>query len=187
MNKRYTVKNISLFVLTGLLIGWFVWWQCANEAPMISETLAMFLFAVSIIFKAYNIKIGQYAILILLIILLFNLITFSYTVVNGDVSTTYYSANFSSFGFNPIVFFVLISYIICNRRFVAYAYKLLIHGSVKEQKEKDNKDITFYYNMFNNCSGNELNDAFNLYNDYPLSAQKALNKIKAERNALIKN
>jgi hypothetical protein len=158
-------------------------WQIADEFAMVNETLAMILFAISLIFKMYRIKIGQYLIFIFLLILLFNVIKFSYTVVNGDVSTTYYSASFSSLSINPIVFVVLMLYMIVNRKVIVDLFQKLLHGSDKEQEEKQDKNVAFYYDKFNNYSSNELNDIFKMFYDYPVEAQIALKKIDKEGNS----
>lgn len=60
-------------------------------------------------------------------------------------------------------------------------YHLVTRGSEKEQKEELSKEIEFYYNKFNDCSNIELVDIFKMYNDYPVGAQLALNRIRKEK------
>jgi hypothetical protein len=181
MRRKSTYINIGLLATSILLIGLFIRWQIADEFSMVNETLAMVLFAISLIFKLYKLKIGQYLIFILLLILLSNAIKFSYTIVNDGVSTTYYSASFNSLSINPIVFVVLILYMVVNGKFIWDLYNLLAHGSDKEQKEKQDKNIAFYYEKFKNYSTTEMNDIFKVYKDYPIEAQIALKRIKKEK------
>jgi hypothetical protein len=180
MKKSGKYIDIGILITSVFLLGLFVSWQIANNGFIINTTIALFLFSVSLVFKMLNFRRVQYVVFILLVILLFN-IKLSFQLSNGDGLTTYYSESFAM-GFNPLVLCVLIGYIVINREVVGGLFKSLFHGSAKEQDEKKNKEVTFYYDKFSKCSSDELNGALKVYSEYPEEAQIALKRIQQERN-----
>jgi hypothetical protein len=181
MAKATKYVDIGILIISLFLLGLFVNWQIANNDFIINGTIALFLFSVSLIFKIFNFRKGQYPLFILLVILVFN-IKLSFQISNGDGSTTYYSESFPSLGFNPIVLLVLMVYIIVNLEVIAGLFKWLFHGSVKEQEQKKGINVNFYYDKFSRCSADELKGVLKMYNEYPEEAQIALEKIQQERN-----
>ncbi len=180
MKAKSVYINWILFIVFLLLTGLFITWQVSNDIRMVSESIAMVFLCISLPARIYKLKIAQYALFFLLIILLFNVFDFSYTVVEGNVSTTYHSSRFNGI-INPIVFIILIVYIIVNIDALVAFYQLLTKGSEKDQEEDKIKKIDFYYKKFSNCSDTELTGVFKMYNDYPDEAQIALKRIKSEK------
>lgn len=181
MNKINKYTDIGVLILSLIIMGIFISWQIADELFMIDETLGLILFSVSVICKILDFKKVQYVVFILLLVLLLNVIKFGFTVVNGDVSTTQYSVSYTGLGFNLIIFFILILYLVVNRKVVFDLFFKLLYGSESEREERRNRDISFYYEKFHGCSAEEQNEAFKLYNDYPKEARIALDKINKEK------
>ena len=140
----------------------------------------MVLFCICFPLKIYDIKVGQYVILCVLSILLFSPLSCSYTTIEDNISTIHSEAKFNSF-ISPITFLVLLLFLAFNYKAMIDLYHLVTRGSEKEQKEELSKEIEFYYNKFNDCSNIELVDIFKMYNDYPVGAQLALNRIRKEK------
>jgi len=175
MNKRSAYINTGLFVISILLIGLLIYWQISDETLLVSETIAMFLFSISIVFKRYNLVKAQYFLFVLLLILLFQTIHFTYTVTNDNTTTAYEESH--SVGINPIILIILIAFLVVNRKL----RRNFLYGSDKEKKESFEKDVSFYYNKFNEISTDDLKDIFNMYKEYPKEAQVALLQIQRER------
>ncbi|WP_183575990.1 hypothetical protein HDF18_19050 [Mucilaginibacter sp. X5P1] len=185
MSKKDVYINTVLFLISVLLLGLLIYWQIVDEFLIITETVAVSLLSISFIFKRYGLKKIQYVLFVLLIILLFNLIDFSYTAHNGDTSTTYFTSKTVVFGIKPTVFLIILCFILVNNKQFSHSIKNILYGSSIEQNEKFDKGISFYYEKFNSYSDNDLKDIYNLYKDYPKEAQAALMKIKEERSLII--
>jgi hypothetical protein len=183
MDKRGKYTDISVLVTSIFLVGLFISWQITNGSVMINTTIGAFLFIISLIFRILKLRKGQYLLFILLLALLFN-IRLSFRIANGDVSTTYYSERFPALGFNPIIFLVLILYVIVHRNVIISLFRKLFYGSEKEQDEKRNKNIAFYYDKFSGCSSEELESILKMYEDYPAEAQIALKRIQQDRKVV---
>ena|ERR1700744_1700253 len=177
MSKRSIYINTGLFIISVLLIGLLIYWQISGEFLMANETFAMFLFSISLIFKKYNVVKAQYFLFVIFFIPLLQLANFSYTITSNDSSITYSSGKFMSLGFSPIVFIIFIAYLAVNRN----AFFNLFYGSAEEKNESFDKNVTFYYNKFNEFSEDELKDIFDMYKDYPKEAQVAFLQIQSER------
>jgi len=178
MNIKTVYINVTLFVISIILLGLIIYWQITGGFIMASETLAICLLSLSFIFKKYNLVIGQWISFGLLAVLLVGIIDFSYTVQNGDTTTTYHTVKFGSPSINPIVFIILIAFVVVNWRIFCRFF----YGSREEKQDDFNNKISFYYNKFKDETDAELKTFFSLYNEYPKEAQIALTKIKAERN-----
>ena len=147
----------------------------------INETFALFLLIGSIVVKWSKSTKAQFVILFLLLIPLFDILSYSYTIENGDRSITYSSGKFDSL-INPLVFLVFIVYLIINISGVKKLFKFVLRGSDNEIEEREKKETTFYYDKFNSSTNKELGELYKMYKDYPYTAQVALDKIKGERN-----
>ena len=177
MNKRAVYINVSFFVISILLLGLLIYWQITGGFLMASETLAMCLLSLGFIFKKYNLIKVQWISFGLLVVLLVGIINFSYTVQNGDTTTTYHTIKFNSPSINPIVFIILLAFTVVNWRIFAR----LLYGSEEEKQEDFDKKVSFYYHKFKDETNNELEIILKLYKEYPKEAQVALTKIKEER------
>ena len=177
MNKRAVNINVSFFVVSILFLGLLIYWQLTGGFLMASETLAMCLLSLSFIFKKYNLIKIQWVSFGLLVVLLVGIIDFSYTVQNGDTTTTYHTIKFNSPSINPIVSIILLAFIVINWRIFAR----LFYGSEEEKQKDFNRKVSFYYDKFKDEPQTELENIFSLYKYYPKEAQIALTKIKAER------
>jgi hypothetical protein len=184
MSRQNIYINIVLLVIAILLTGVFVNWQISNELFFANETIGLALLSISLIFKLLKLKGAQYVLFFMMIILLFQLVKFSFTITEGDASTTYHSGAFLSIGFSPIVFVEFIFFILINRKVLFFFFGNLFYGYTEERKEKQLKKIDFYYNTFRGYSGDALVEAFKMLDDYPAEAQTALKQIKEERNII---
>ena len=160
------------------MLGLMIYSQLNGGMLIITETLAVALLSLSFILKKYNYVKGQWTCFGFLIVLLVQIIDFSYTVENVDGSTTYHTSKFTSPSINPVVFIILISFVVVNWRI----FGLLLYGSAQEKKEDFDKKVYYYYNTFNKVTEEELMYSFSLYKEYPKEAQVALTKINEERN-----
>jgi len=168
-----------------MIVGLLIYWQIVDEFMIVTETVAVGLLSISFICKIYNLIKVQYVIFVLLLVLLFNLIGFSYTTTNGDVSTTNYTSKIAFIGINPLVFIILGCFLISNRKEFSKSINTLFYGSINEQIENAGKGISFYYKKFNEYNDSDLRDLFNRYKDYPKEAQIALLQRKKERSITI--
>lgn len=181
MKGRAAVINWILFSVFTLLTVVFVKWWTA-ELWLINETAAMILFCLGFPLKIYRLQWGQYIILFLLIVLLFQPFSYSYTVVDGNTTSTYNSGYFVG-KIDPVIFVVLMSFIAFNHEAVIHLYRLFTKGSKGEREDKRIRDINFYYKKFGTCSDSELEDIYNMYGEYPVEAQEALIRLKSEKNS----
>lgn len=162
------------------MLALFIDSELKAEFVLLNESVAMLLLCVSFPFKIYNVKLGQYFILGILLILLFSPLSYSFTITDGDSSVTRNGAKYTSL-ISPLTFVILILFLAFNYKAMIDLYQLLTKGSREEQERKMSKEIEFYYNKFNDCSKSELVDIFKMYKDYPVGAQLALNRIKKEK------
>jgi len=180
MQRKYLVISWLLFVIFTILLGFAINFQIAGRSLFINEDIAMLLFCISFPLKIYNIKVGQNAFLIALLVLLFSPLSCSYTTIEDNISTVHSEAKFTSL-ISPLTLLVLFLFLIFNYKAVIDLYRLITIGSEKEQKEELSREIEFYYKKFNDCSNIELIDIYKMYNDYPVGAQIALKKINEEK------
>src|ERR1700749_286322 len=101
MNRQNIYINIVLLAIAILLTGVFVNWQISNELFFANETIGLALLSISLIFKLLRLKGAQYVLFFMMIILLLQLVKFSFTITEGDASTSYHSGAFLSIGFSP--------------------------------------------------------------------------------------
>jgi hypothetical protein len=135
-------------------------------------------------------KDAKYAVFILLLFACFNIVLFSASISSfGKVRYLYNENDFiiASLGLNPFILLIFIIYFFVNKNVGLALYERFFYGSDKEQIEKVNKGINFYYEKFNGYTEEELIKIFKMYKDYPPEAQQALKKIHQERNLSIIN
>lgn len=180
MQRKYLVINWLLVIIFITLLGFAIKFQLTDFSLLINEDTATFLFCISFPLKIYNIKVGQYVILVALLILLFSPLSCSYTTIEDNISTVHSEAKFTSL-ISPLTFLVLVLFLAFNYSAMIDLYHLVTRGSEKEQKDELCNEIDFYYRKFNGCSETELIDIFKMYNDYPVGAQLALNRIRKEK------
>jgi len=180
VESKKRIGNSILLAVSILFTGWFIYKESTDWFIMTKETLALFLFDFGILSVLFSVKSLQYIILFILVILLFNAVDISYTVKNGDASTTYHSTT-TSLGINPIVFLILGIYLVISRKAVVALYILMRRGSEEEQKEKAIKEFNFYYNKFRVYDDTEIAKIENNIDLYLPAAQQAIKKVVSER------
>jgi hypothetical protein len=178
MNKRAIYINVILFIISILLLSLIIYQQIDGGYLSITETLAMALLSLSFILKKYNFIKGQWLLFGLLVILLLQIIDFSYSIQNGNETITYHTSKFTDISINPIVLIILFAFGVVNWRI----FGLLFYGSEKEREENFNKKVSFYYHKFKDESNEELEYFLSIYKEYPKEAQVALTKIKKEKS-----
>lgn len=180
MSNRSAIINWILFAVIAISIILLIRWQAIAGEMFINETSALILLCLGFAFKIYKVRAATYIIFLILVVLLFQPITYSYTVSEGNASITHSSSRFDTL-ISPIVLLVLVCHIMFNYASMIDLYHLLVRGSEKEQREKREKVVDFYYNKFSTCSNIELEDIFKSYNEYPAEAQEALSRLKSEK------
>ncbi|MEB0261683.1 MULTISPECIES: hypothetical protein [unclassified Mucilaginibacter] len=178
MEKNKT--NWILFGAFALLLTLFIIWQINEQMFMINEVFALIILAVSPILKQYIFPKLQVTLLFVLLIPLFGFLQYSYSFAEANTTYTYYSGKFT--GISPVVFIIMVIYIIVNISAIKNAFRFFRHGSDAEQTEKYDKMIQFYYEKFKECPDNEFIEIKSRYEDYPSEAQEAIHKISLERN-----
>jgi len=148
---------------------------------MLNETVSFALLLISLVFNNSRFRIFKYLILFFLFLALFNLPHFSYSTVSANTTTTHYSDTIKFFGVNPIVFLVILIFLMINQKLFSGLWTTIFYASDKEVQDKTAKEIDFYYEKFKSCPVDELRVLFKMYRDYPKAAQMALDKINQER------
>jgi hypothetical protein len=144
----------------------------------INYYIACLLWLMVIITKVIKLKKTFYGVFTLLALATFNLIHFSFVIINSRLQYTDNGVAYHGVGMNLIVLLLLIIYVAANKGLVVNLKKFLIRGSDDEQNEKM---IAFYYQQFNSCSNQEFEKAIKILDEYPIEAQIALKSIVAER------
>ena len=176
-SKFFYILLITSLILIGLI---FISWQVANNLMLINETFALILLTASVIGKWAKKERIQLIIFFFLCIPLFDLLSYSYTIVNGDTTTTYHSAKFNSL-INPIVFVLFVVFLVINASAIIKQFRFFFKGSDVEIEEKDKREVAFYYDKFNTSTNEELEQLYKMYKSYPYTAQEALDQIRNER------
>ena len=185
MDKPNRFVNIIIWLIFFLLAIQLFFWPITGVFLLtMNANIALVLGFVSLLLKFHKSKKGQYVIFISLVLLTFNIITFIPEIIQGDVSGTDILVKFGLLGIDPISFLLLIAYCIINIRTIAALLRTLFYVSEKEQEENENKNITFYYDKFNTCSSDELNNVLKMYKEYPEEAQIAIKRVQEERNVI---
>jgi hypothetical protein len=162
--KKYTdpilLSIFGLFIVISIYLH-FVY----NYILPINYYPGLFCWIIVIGFKIYNAKKEYFLVLILLVLYSLNIINF--TVVRFNV--------------NIAGIILLVVYAAINKDMVISICRNIFIGSEEELEKKRNKMVVFYYEKFQKCETEELNEIFNNFNSYPIEAQIALNKIKKEK------
>jgi hypothetical protein len=182
MERKYNYFDISLFI-TLLLIVVDVFYE--DIAGTFFYTINDFLDIVLLIFSLRIVLTGKsgrerFLVIVFLLVCLFNLITFTYTVDGGEYSSKSW-LNIGHISFNPFTFLLLIIYGFIDRKYLTRFFKNVFYGSKEEQTDKRTKLINFYYNKFVNCTAEEFDKIFDDFEQYPFEAQIAMKKIKEEK------
>jgi len=146
---------------------------------MINEDFALLVLTVGPVLKQYNLPKIQIILFFLLIVPLFNFLHFSYSFTQNGSSYTYNSTHFV--GISPVVLLILLVYSWITKSVIIGALRTLRFGSEQEQTSRFDKMVDFYYQKFKESTDIELIDIKSRYDQYPLEAQKAINKIVLER------
>ncbi|MGY4538852.1 putative membrane protein [Mucilaginibacter sp. UYNi724] len=137
-------KNTTNWILFGafaLLLTLFIIWQISEQIFMINEVFALIILAVSPILNHYIFPKFQIVLLFVLLIPLFGFLQYSYSFVEANTTYTYHSGKFT--GISPVVFIIMVIYIIVNISAIKKAFRLFRHGSDAEQTEKYDKMSQF--------------------------------------------
>lgn len=146
----------------------------------INNYLALLSWIFVLLFKLIKPDKEFFGVLILLLLSTLGVINFTIITVNAELHHSESGFVYNGIGFNIIFFLLLIVYLVMNKRATSYI-KILLRGSEKEQEEKRNKMINFYYEKFKVFGDQEFNELINNFDHYPVEAQVALNRIKAEK------
>jgi hypothetical protein len=114
-----------------------------------------------------------YGMFILLFLSTFNIINFNVVVVK-----------FNNLPFNIFAFFALVVYSAINKDMVTQIVKKGLKGSEKEQEDRRNKMISFYYDKFNKCDEEEFEQIFRNIEEYPMEAQSALKQLSTGKDKM---
>ena len=121
----------------------------------------------------------KYGVLVLLLLSFFNIIVFTVSISSFTVG--FLGSNIVSPGIDPLISTILIIYCNVNRDLVTGFYRKFFKASEQELKEKEEREIEFYYKKFITRSIDELADINRDFKQYPLEAQIALKKIYKEK------
>lgn len=169
--KKFSYVDIALLSVSVLLTGFFIYWELEDHAAFLNETGAMILFCLGLLFKLFDFRRVQGILFFLFLLPLFQLINLSFTVNYGNESVTYNSGSFVALIFSPVVLLIMIAYLAVHIKVLKEFLKKIFHGSVKERKEKQTREINFYYERFSTCSPEELANALKMYDEYPEAGQ----------------
>ena len=181
--RKLNYFDLSLFVALLLTVAWVFYLDVKGEFyytanDIIDVLLLLFSFLI-VLGKSTK---ARYLVMVLLLLSLFNTITFSYSI-DGTEYTSKSSFNIGNFGFNSFAFLLTVFYILIDWKYHIHSLKVLFHGSKEEQEHKGEKMINFYYEKFKNCSPEELTKIMNDFKLYPTEAQIALERINEEKNS----
>lgn len=179
-NKNRLIIDFAFISILAIFLCLLVYRIIIDDYIMhISHLLALFLWTVVLIYKLIKPEKGKYFILILLLAGMFEVANFtieSYTIdfKNSDNS-------FIHIPINPFLLVIFFSYCFINYNLIFSFFKMIFKGSDEELADKESRMVDFYYQKFVVCDKEELDKILKSFNDYPFEAQKALNKIKAEK------
>ncbi len=176
--------NLFLLCFFSVFVGIIFYFDFKKDIGFILSineisAILLLLFSIRIVFL--NSSKGQFLLLSMLFFTLFNLISVNYTVDNIEYSSSV-TAHIGKLSFNPIAFIFIIYFCIINRNSLLTSF----FGDEKERDDKRNKLMQFYYDKFKNCTLEELEKFFEMFDDYPQEAQLALRKIHREKELSIK-
>ena len=178
---RSSYINWGLFVVSVVLIALSISGQLNSGFIFINSTLSMLIVAFSFLLKEYKLRRLQCVGFFLLFIPLFQLLNFSYSVTQGDTTETRYSGHFNGFGVDPLVFLLLILYLLINKAAIINVLGFGKLDTERDREEKYKRLMNFYYQKFEPYSDNEFIEILKRYDQYPAEAQSAIDKIKSER------
>jgi len=180
-------KYFDIFILLLLAVSlFFTFYRHYSDGFVISinNILALVLFIGGVFFIFKNQEKGNYVVIILLILATIKIINFTIAVSSihiGNLDNNGDSLDYGYPGLDPLFFLIFLIYWIINRKAIRLIWDRLYHGSEKEQEDKFNIAVDFYYNKFNSYEADQLNDVLKMLKDYPAEAQYAIKKIHDER------
>ncbi len=148
----------------------------------LDNALAFILLTNVTFFKVIKLHKYSWFLIALLVLGVFQIVNFN--ILQMTFRAVISDTNSFSVGFDYILFLLLVVYCILRRDLVKHIISVVFNGSKEEQTQQENKMIAFYYDKFDSCNAEELTVILKNFGDYPLEAQKALNKIKVERNLI---
>jgi hypothetical protein len=173
------IDYIFLGIL-GIFIGVCVYRHFTDGYVLyINNYVAFALWASLIFYKILKPTAGKSFVFWLLVLAMFQVINFS--IGRSKLNFGYGDSNSFFIGFDPSLFLVFIMYSIIRRDIPGNIIRGIFKGSEKDQTDERNKMIGFYYKKFISCDSEELKQIFGNFNEYPVEAQIALNKIKVEK------
>jgi hypothetical protein len=180
MNKK-TIVDIIILAIIGVFISIGIFDNFSNNYILsVNFYLGCITWIIIILFKIYR-RRQEYFVFWFLLLLTLNILVCSASIVSfGSVNYLYNDGKLviGSIGLNPIFSLILIVYSILNYDLI----KSLFKNSEKEELEKLELSVRFYYDKFNAYPSEELVDIFKMYKEYSNEAQIALKQIHKERN-----
>lgn len=177
MNKRSKIVDIIvLAILTVLGIDTLFLHFSVGYTVYLNYFLGLILLVTGVFIKVKNGKFSNYVVLSLLILASAGVVNFlASTVEFGEPShAVFLSYRFS--GINLLFALMLIIYLVINHDL----YRKVFKASAQEEDEKFKKLVDFYYDKFKDSGSEELSDIMNRYDQYPLEARTALDKIRSQ-------
>lgn len=180
MKKKNKYLDIFLFGLLIILAVFIFYWDISDTVAFsINDLLLIGLLIFSYRSIFYNSAKGQYLLLILIILSLPGLLTTNFNLDGSGTSVTFF--HMGALKFNPLSFLLLVLYILINRKNFLSGVGKILYGSEQEKLNKRERDVLFYYTKFNDCTPDELDNTFKLFDQYPPEAKEALKRIHIER------
>jgi hypothetical protein len=190
MSKISKYTDVAIICLIGYLIAVAIFQHFTQNITLsLNFYIGVAAWLFTVWFKTSK-NDAKYAVFILLLCAVFNIILFTASV--SSFGRVYYlykgdNLNIASLGLNPFILLIFLLYFSVNRKVGLELYTNVFYGSDKEAELKTNKEIEFYYIKFNDSTYEELVKFYKNYKSYPLSAQVALKKIHEERELSIMN
>ena len=143
--RKLNYFDLSLFVALLLTVAWVFYLDVKGEFyytanDIIDVLLLLFSFLI-VLGKSTK---ARYLVMVLLLLSLFNTITFSYSI-DGTEYTSKSSFNIGNFDFNSFAFLLTVFYILIDWKYLIHSLKVLFHGSKEEQEYNEEKMMNFYY------------------------------------------
>lgn len=185
---RFFKNTVDWFLLAvallaiGQLLGLFNFLSI-DVTPSLNAGLCLLIMGVFL--KKYGPPKSIVALLILLLFFALRILKVPITADAVGLKVVTYSVTVAFLTIDPVFTVFLITFVILNFRFFRRVSGNLIYGSTTDQAKALDKKVVFYYDKFKICSSEELERAYNMYNDYPFEARLALDQIKKEQEGLI--
>jgi len=184
MNKKAKYSDIIYLLFFAWLIGvTIVNYLTYNYTISINAYAGFLGWIIVIILKFRDNNKSRYGVITLLILAVFNIISFTSESISFGLANTFWVGNlyFDYPGINPVILLLVIIYLLINWKFIKPLYQRFFTPSDEEFMKEYNKKVYFYYNKFSVYDDAQFNTVVSDIKDYPVEAQEAINKIAAQK------